>query len=107
MEEIFVSIGRLEIETTSFYLEFVVPPSEEKMKRIINKRAFSNLEVDHYQGKINLKEFAYGPYLARELIRNFRDKICDKKFIFISIIVSIILRGVYSVYYKITFNNGV
>lgn len=77
MEEIFVSIGRLEIETTSFYLEFVVPPSEEKMKRILNKRAFSNLEVGLYLKKINLKEFAYGPYLARELIRNFRDKICQ------------------------------
>ena len=99
-------MGRLEIETTSFYFDFVVRPSEEKMKKLLNKSAISNLQNQYYLQPLNLKQSAYGPYLARELIMHFRDKLINKKKIWMKIFFVIIARGALTSYYKLTYNDG-
>jgi len=55
-KELDLSMNRLEIEKSSFYLCFIVNPSEEKMNELKNPIAYSFGE-----GDLDFANAAYGP----------------------------------------------
>ncbi|KAL4454294.1 hypothetical protein ABPG74_012251 [Tetrahymena malaccensis] len=83
-KELNLAMSRLEIEKSSFYLCFIVQPSDDKLKELLNPNSQS-----YGIGDLDFQNNPYGPKLIKVLINHFNENYSFKKYRYFSIFVAV------------------